>query len=485
MLAEQNVETLQRRRRHQDRRQLRALLQHARATSTPTTAARFEVVHHTELLAGYLATAGSALAAPASGDRDVARACYLGRHNGVYDAPRDVLARWAPTSARCRGTAERSFCCGAGGARMWMEEGGDTRINDDAVRRGGGDRRRHRRGGLPVLLRDAGRRRQGEGLRGPRRGRRDPPRGIGPGRTGALSGTRLAAVDPVLFVRCDAVETFGGARAAAAAAGAPVDVWEAIDPGAPRPDLSTVSGVVVFGSTFNVEHADEQPFIKAVADLTAEAVERDVPSSASASARRCSPGPSAPGSRRRPSARSASSRSGRLAAGAEDPVLGHYEDGAMVFQWHMDAFDLPEGGELLATGDDDADPAIRVGETTWATQFHAEVDAAEAEYWVSRGERGGGPRGDLGEVTRRRSAPRSPSTWPRTRLAAARPSAGSSRSAGALMSDPRYRAARRRGRLPPRRGPGGAMAARRLRRAGAVPRGAPAAGARTAILSPG
>ena len=84
-------------------------------------------------------------------------------------------------------------------------------------------------------------------------------------------------MEPVLFVRCDAVETFGGARAATAAAGAPVDVWEAIDPAAPRPDLSTVSGVVVFGSTFNIEHADEQPFIKAVADLTAEAVERDVP----------------------------------------------------------------------------------------------------------------------------------------------------------------------------------------------------------------
>ena len=55
----------------------------------------------------------------------------------------------------------------------------------------------------------------------------------------------------------------------------------------------------------------------------------------------------------------------------------------MVFHWHMDAFDLPEGAELLASGDLVRNQAIRVGETAWATQFHAEVDAAEAEYWVS------------------------------------------------------------------------------------------------------
>ena len=55
----------------------------------------------------------------------------------------------------------------------------------------------------------------------------------------------------------------------------------------------------------------------------------------------------------------------------------------MVFQWHMDGFDLPEGATLLAVGDAVPTQAIRLGETTWATQFHAEVDAAEAEYWVS------------------------------------------------------------------------------------------------------
>ncbi len=190
-------------------------------------------------------------------------------------------------------------------------------------------------------------------------------------------------MDPVLFVRCDAVETFGGARTAAAAAGAPVDVWEAIDPAAPRPDLSTVAGVVVFGSTFNIEHADEQPFIKAVADLTAEAVERDVPFLGLCFGAQILAWSLGAGVSKAP-LREIGFEPIRLAVdGAGDPVLGHYEDGAMVFQWHMDGFDLPEGAEPLATGDAASIQAMRVGETTWATQFHAEVDAAEAEYWVS------------------------------------------------------------------------------------------------------
>ncbi len=154
-------------------------------------------------------------------------------------------------------------------------------------------------------------------------------------------------MDPLLFVRCDAVETFGGARAAAAAAGAPVDVWEAIDPAAPRPDLSTVSGVVVFGSTFNIEHADEQPFIKAVADLTAEAVERDVPFLGLCFGAQVLAWSLGAGVSKAP-LREIGFEPIRLAVdGAGDPVLGHYEDGAMVFQWHMDGFDLPEGAEPL------------------------------------------------------------------------------------------------------------------------------------------
>jgi Fe-S oxidoreductase len=56
--------------------------------------------------------------------------CYIGRHNGVYAPPRELIgALPGVTLTEMPRNSEKSFCCGAGGARMWMDEKLGTRIN--------------------------------------------------------------------------------------------------------------------------------------------------------------------------------------------------------------------------------------------------------------------------------------------------------------------------------------------------------------------
>ncbi|HEY8308343.1 MAG TPA: (Fe-S)-binding protein, partial [Lapillicoccus sp.] len=67
--------------------------------------------------------------------------CYLGRHNDVYAPPRELIGALPGVELKeMERTKEKSFCCGAGGARMWMEEKLGTRINtnrtDEAVATG-------------------------------------------------------------------------------------------------------------------------------------------------------------------------------------------------------------------------------------------------------------------------------------------------------------------------------------------------------------
>jgi GMP synthase (glutamine-hydrolysing) len=187
---------------------------------------------------------------------------------------------------------------------------------------------------------------------------------------------------PVLFVRCDVVDTFGIAPSAVADAGAEVRVWDAIDAGAERPQIDDVGGIVVFGSTYNVEHADEQPFIKEVRELTREAFDRGVPIVGSCFGAQMVAWALDAEVGRSPVREVGFEPIRATDAAADDPLVGHWSAGDMGFQWHMDTFELPAGALLLATGDGVANQAYRVGERAWGIQWHFEIDAAELELWL-------------------------------------------------------------------------------------------------------
>ena len=103
----------------------------------PQLGVNCEVVHHTQLLNRLVRDGRLTPVAPPEGSvagRNITYhdACYLGRHNEIYDPPRDLLASLpGATVAEMPRNRERSFCCGAGGARMWMEEKLGTRINEN------------------------------------------------------------------------------------------------------------------------------------------------------------------------------------------------------------------------------------------------------------------------------------------------------------------------------------------------------------------
>ncbi|WP_414711082.1 heterodisulfide reductase-related iron-sulfur binding cluster [Pseudonocardia sp.] len=137
MMAQQNVEMLNAvfEGREPGKRKIVTTCPHCMNTlgrEYPQLDGHYEVVHHTQLL-NKLVRDGKLVpvAAPAGDSQDVTfhDPCYLGRHNGVYTPPRELVGAAGATLTEMPRHADRSMCCGAGGARMWMEEHIGKRVN--------------------------------------------------------------------------------------------------------------------------------------------------------------------------------------------------------------------------------------------------------------------------------------------------------------------------------------------------------------------
>ena len=103
------------------------------ANEYPDFGGRYEVIHHSELLAS-LVREGRLVPERSDGlSVTYHDSCYLARHNDVVSAPREVLGAVAGDSIEMERSRKQTFCCGAGGAHMWMEERGKP-INEARVR---------------------------------------------------------------------------------------------------------------------------------------------------------------------------------------------------------------------------------------------------------------------------------------------------------------------------------------------------------------
>jgi len=188
-------------------------------------------------------------------------------------------------------------------------------------------------------------------------------------------------MNPVLLIGHDGGETFGVGPRGLGEGEVDVLRHHALE-GQPLPPLDHVSGVVVFGGSMNVDMTDRYPFLAEERAFIRKAVETGVPylgiclgsqMLARAMDRRVYPA----------GVRTLGFSALHLTPEAgDDPLMSVFRDSDMVFHWHEDTFELPEGATVLGTGDDVHLQAFRIGDRAWGTQFHFEVDRAEVEQWL-------------------------------------------------------------------------------------------------------
>lgn len=102
----------------------------------PDYGGEYEVIHHADLIDDLIKNGKIKVGDGSNGTVTYHDSCYLGRYNGVLEGPRNILAEAAGKDSviEMERHGMKSFCCGAGGGRMWMEETIGTSVNGDRAK---------------------------------------------------------------------------------------------------------------------------------------------------------------------------------------------------------------------------------------------------------------------------------------------------------------------------------------------------------------
>jgi len=129
MLAQQNIETFN----NYKVKKIVTICPHCYQTiknEYPELGGNYEVYHHTEIIDKLLHEGKIPLKKPIDKKFLYHDSCYLGRYNGIYDQPRDIIKSIDGTTlVEAENNRESAICCGAGGGYMWMEENKGERMN--------------------------------------------------------------------------------------------------------------------------------------------------------------------------------------------------------------------------------------------------------------------------------------------------------------------------------------------------------------------
>ena len=149
----------------------------------------------------------------------------------------------------------------------------------------------------------------------------------------------------------------------------------------PQPsDLSEISGLAVLGGPMGALDFEKYPGLRAEADLVRSVVDRGIPLLGICLGHQILS--TALGSKLY-SGTAHEVGVGTVDVVADDRVVGSAGDTAPVLHWHYDVVDAPDGATVLASTDQTPNQAMRLGDVTFSTQFHVEVDRHMLDRWLA------------------------------------------------------------------------------------------------------